>query len=486
MATTDYESLEEVLTFAKLTDPEKVAFKATIGATGEENPEIIGMISEADFAEAIRPIMIEENPPTLIQKGKFLLVARTCRGIVDRRSNPAPAAGASGVEPDRMVEVLNTVTKLTAALAPKAGPTVNLKTVVSQGLEDTVPKLSRETLTKYFDDFKKVFGREPGANEECSAEQLTGLKSMLDGDVAPYVDFGVWGPHHHRLLRKLRLSGLQLHTDGTLKMVELVGPPDFDTWLRSYQLLLTGLVGFGAVSLGPLLDYAEKIRSYTQRYGESTWALLYQADVRCRQEHMERVRRELERGAAKANAEGRLAAHPFDPAKPWDSVWSASVKDGEFWRREFEEPALLVLTHVGRMQDMVSGEAPVAQTVASSSAGSPSMAPTGNVQPPRQPPPAKRKKTNTFDEQAPKHHKVGQDGLFTHNRSGKPLCLDFQSGACTRGNGNRCPKSSAHVHQCNRCLDIRHGGHMCQATPQAPGGSGNRKGGKGKGKGKKH
>ena len=151
-------------------------------------------------------------------------------------------------------------------------------------------------------------------------------------DVAPYVDFGIWGPNHHRLLRRMRLQGLQLHGDGTLHSVELDGPPDLQAWMRSYRLLLSGLLGFGAVAVSNLLDYVEKVREYHDRYGPSTWALLYQADVRCRQEHMERARRTLERNLAEATVVGRSPAQAFDPARPGTtSSGAASSRNRPSW-----------------------------------------------------------------------------------------------------------------------------------------------------------
>ena len=113
--------------------------------------------------------------------------------------------------------------------------------------------------------------------------------------MVPYVDFGVWGPNHHRLLKKLRNTGLQLHAGGVLHTMELAGPPDLHAWLECYRLLTAALVAFERVGLGPMLDYGRLISTYSERYGALTWPLLYQCDVRCRLEHMERLRRVLER-----------------------------------------------------------------------------------------------------------------------------------------------------------------------------------------------
>ena len=82
------------------------------------------------------------------------------------------------------------------------GPQVALKQVISQGSEETVPKLSANELSQHWDRVKAVCGREPRPEEECTGEQLTGVYLLLNRDCASYNDFGVWGPDHQRLLKK--------------------------------------------------------------------------------------------------------------------------------------------------------------------------------------------------------------------------------------------------------------------------------------------
>ena len=137
------------------------------------------------------------------------------------------------------------------------------------------------------------------------------------------------------------------------------GPPDAHSWSECYNLLSTALVGFSAVGQGPMLDYSRLILGYASRYGTLTWPLLYQCVVRCRLGHMERLRRVLERNHVMALSRGQAPAIPFDVNRPWDSVWSAAVDDHAFWHRQFEEPALIVLTKAGRFTDVMTGEAPI-------------------------------------------------------------------------------------------------------------------------------
>ena len=244
-----------------------------------------------------------------------------------------------------------------------------------------------------------------------------------------------------------------------------LGPADVHTWKECDKLLCTALLGFRAVTLGPLLDSERMIVGYATRYGDLTWPLLYQCDVRCRLEHMERLRRVLERESVAALARSQSPAVPFNSACPWDSVWTAVTEDQKFWHRQFEEPALLILTRTGRLTDVVTGEAPIERS-----------GPFSQTEQRSQPEP-KRRRMERQREQTPRIHRE-TNGQFTHNRRGKPLCMDFQSGNCVSGSGISCPKNSNMTHQCAKYLGDRHGAHICNMTPREPSSR------KGKGKGK--
>ena len=64
--------------------------------------------------------------------------------------------------------------------------------------------------------------------------------------------------------------------------------------------------------------------------------------------------RQLERGGARPAS----ISHFYDPARPWNSVWTAATDDNSFWHRQFEQPALVILTRVGRLSDMITSDAP--------------------------------------------------------------------------------------------------------------------------------
>ena len=182
-----------------------------------------------------------------------------------------------------------------------------MKHVVSQGSEESAPKISNDDTTKHWDQFKLVYGRDPRPEEECTADQLTCVDTSN--------------------------TGLPLHVGGVLRNAEMSRSPRCQCLFRVLQFAVDCGGRFLCSRLGPMLDYSRLILEYASRHGTLTWPLLYQCDVRCQLEHVERLRRVLERNHALSKRQA--PAIPFDLNWPWDSVWD----DQSFWHRQFGEPA---------------------------------------------------------------------------------------------------------------------------------------------------
>ena len=145
---------------------------------------------------------------------------------------------------------------------------------------------------------------------------------------------------------------------------------------------------------------------------------------------------------------------------------------------------MLILNRSLALCSTVAGDAPVAE--GSRSAGSVTSRALAAPRPPAEPLAARPKK------KARGVHNVS-NGVFTTNRTGAPLCADFQRGACQGvSNGIQCPRDSSKVHLCEKCLG-QHPGSSCTNTPRpnsasraaGRGRGANKGGGKGKrGKGK--
>ena len=80
-------------------------------------------------------------------------------------------------------------------------------------------------------------------------------------------------------------------------------------------------------------------------------------------------------------------------------------------------------------------------------------------------PNAKKRRVPRPGQSSKFHNEVG--GVYTHNRQGRQLCPDWQAGTCKVGPGVACSKNPELVHQCNKCLEDRHGGSRCNKTPHA-------------------
>jgi len=277
-------TIQGVITWVGMTEATEKAFKLAVGADGTEHPRILGVLSEEDYNEAVAEARVGEAKLTLVQRGQAKLVGRVCplaSGGEVTQEKAAEHKAAQAASSDALTAAVEGVrqiaedVKLAAASAATAaqasgteGPQVALGQVVAQGSSEQVPVLDGERLKAHWDAFREVYQRDPTPEEECTVEQLTGVFTLISRDRAPYVDFGVWGPSQHRLQRKLRLSGLQMHDGGIFRNVEIAGPPDINAWGDCYQLLVTALLGFRAVSLGPLLDDGRNIVRMQKNMGQ--------------------------------------------------------------------------------------------------------------------------------------------------------------------------------------------------------------------------
>jgi len=119
------------------------------------------------------------------------------------------------------------------------------------------------------------------------------------------------------------------------------------------------------VDLGHLQKNRAHIERMSERYGAKVWSVIYQADVRCRLEHMERLKRSLKAEHDAATAAGNTT--DYDDKRPWNLVWARAVTDEALWRKEVNEPCMLIVTKITSATEVVEGDAKVATAPASSS-----------------------------------------------------------------------------------------------------------------------
>ena len=180
--------------------------------------------------------------------------------------------------------------------------------------------------------------------------------------------------------------------------------------------------------------------------------LLYQADLRFRCEHMERLIAELR---AKDEHDDKTHIQIFRMA------WEAGMHDKEFWHDEFEEPADALDRKKKTTSQVIGQDAKVA-----ASSGQHLAVTLPNPSPvPFQPMvPMAAYEARPAKRQRGKSHRVA-NGRYITNRSDIPLCAGFQRGQCGAAlQGGLCPVDHVSIHQCCRCLSDRHGGE----SPECP------------------
>ena len=449
-----------------------------IGAKVNTKPRTLSVVKAEDFQTVIANWRIPDGAggnraPTLVEAGQASLFIRLChlvggKGRTLQEMEAAMHAGKASAPPPPPV-------------VPKAGRKFKMSTVALQGDETEVPMVNESDLVAMYLEYEKVYGAgvRPPKDHEPTIEQVSAVVHLLQAGLPPYMDFALFGPFGHRLERKVRLSGLSIGRDGTLKQVELQGPPNIGSWMASYGVLSTILVMTKTVDLGILQRYRSHIERLHDRYSEKIWAILYQAESRCRLELMDRLRRE---SAAESDAIVRAGGvSTYDASRPWNGAWLKAANHESFWREEVIEPAMLILTKVAGLNDMVEGDAAVKgasvpQNPRDTQMGPSRMAttPASSVQP-------RTRKEN----RSGRIHQV-EEGKYTKNRTGYRLCDGFQTGDCQQtSNGIWCPQQWDVVHQCSKCLG-NHPAKSCHHKDlQVPGFVKKAEKGKGRGKSKK-
>ena len=273
-------TLGNVLDFVGASTLLQEGFFLATSATAASVPRSFGIVPENDFLAMIDEVFIavpdgEPRKLRFAEKAAILLLGKACRALagLDLPAAPPPP---SGVAP---VSVLVKKTKLSQ--------------ILKQGDDTEIDILPETSIAVGHGRWEAAFGpgKRPAEECECTKEQLSAVKHLLDCDCVPYVDFAIWGPFGHRIERKLRLTGQILQSDGTFRHVEIAGPPNLEVWLAAYDVLMTAFIMLDVLDLGTLLEYKKFISDWHALHGPSCWLLLYQTETRFRLEHLERVRR---------------------------------------------------------------------------------------------------------------------------------------------------------------------------------------------------
>ena len=434
-----------------------------LGISSTDHPRILGYMPADDYDAALQNWRIGAEAataaaPTFVQRSQGGLLGRTCRVLAGTELTIAQQAAAS-----------------IAPAVTASGPgkrRLKMASVINQGDDNEAELMDSAAITAAYAEYKSKTGAFPSEDEELSIEQLSGLKALFEASRPPYCDFAVFGPYHHRIQKKIKMNGIKLSPSGEITTTEMFGPPDYQSWRECYLVFRTGCIMLNQISPAHLDNYEKHIRRLSERYNKASWALIYQADVRARLEHSERLLRQAKEDRNKAIALGN--SHGLDLKRPWDFIWRQLVDDYSFWQREVIEPALQLAVRSTSLHQVVEQDAPVATGANSLTAVPSRPAFIENPLPKLSP---KRPRVERM-------HKVGDDGFLTHNRRGTELCRGYQSGECTECDQRGfCKRNNRLRHQCAKCLSDFHGAKDCTlAAPKQPRANhGKGRGGKGGG-----
>jgi hypothetical protein len=431
----------------------------------------LSMLQAADFQTQLAVWTCNGTKPNMGALAAAMLAQQVSRYICGADQWPSEAKVAAAALAQQTALQLAQPTPPPAPTTLVNTPIIKIGRVLDQKLGEEITYMPNHDLQKYYSRYVKVMDEKPSPDVAVTVEQLTAIKHMLDTGRLIYADFSVFCPNGQRMMKKTALSGATIDTHGHFHDIEMYGPSSVEEWGRSYDCLTTALIMLDAVSRPNLSNYRKLIFRMAAKYGSKVWHLLYQSDVRCRQEVMEATRMELFEEHNTALATG--VHSNFDVSRPWDMVWQKVTKDGEWWTEEFKEPAMLVLNHIKNLKDLVvDDDAPIGYRPGSASTAPPSPHPAGR--------PVKKPTKNL--NQGP-----SQDGMLK-NRKGIYLCPGYQDGSCTDSKGTaQCQRDGNLRHQCANCLQPGHGSHfpkVCTLPKAQPkkvkgGGKGNKGGGKG-------
>ena len=416
-------------------------------------------LSQEDVDAVLRDLRVrkpgEEAPVAItpVQKSRLRNIvagARTVIGSASGQSSGQPSAAAG-------------------AQAQSLGPgrRVKLSSIVDPSAEADVVLLSGDVVRDMFDRYKAAHGSLPREDAEPTSEQLSALQQLAQAKASPYVDFALFGPHGRRLLRKLTFTDhVFLPETGSWRRVELPGPPDLDAWLRSWHVFETAVLLLRQVRTERLRAYAEHIRGFVLQFGPQCWPIVYQADVRFRSEHFDRMWRQAESLYYSLSPEAQRSA-AFSPALPWDSIFGQALAERDFWDREVREKCLLFLTRVKSQAALLSDNT-VADLSPAASGPFPMVAPG--------PGSSSKKRKNAPQGKgsrpaAPAQQKVPRkNSAPARGGGGREICRKFNAGVCQEP----CPQGR--LHSCAVCGGP-HPETSCK-KPAKPGKGSGSKGGK--------
>ena len=459
-------SVNDIFNWIGSSKPFIEAVRTALGG-GEPKIRDLVSISPKDWNDVMVAVVVGDRPMSAIERGQFALVRRIARLRVQLTANDDVSTSGT----------VGTTLAISAAAAapplPLSEARIKLSVLIDSSMDSELVRIPVLEVRKMYSRYVETRGAEPKEDIEPTIEQLSAVKQVMDNDLAPYVDFALFGPYGKRFLAKLTLAAWSYLPNGTWLRRDLPGPPTFEHWWSSFRVLRTTFLLLDAVDTELLDNYGELVRGFHNKYGHEAWFLIYLADVRMRNEHFDRMRRHAERDHEKDERAG--VKTNFDLRRPWNTVFAKAVADKDWWGDNLHMDAMLYLGRI-KTAAQVSGDG-TAQPALDHFRGSGHVGNIGGR--------VQRDRSRSQPGQKQNRRKKNKGKEFAG------ICGAFNSAkGCRRTNCNQ-------EHVCSFCKKPGHTKIDCYANPSssssktwgAPKGAGDGKGkkhkGKGGGKGKK-
>lgn len=393
------------------------AFLKFTGTNPTAHYRTLAALPPSMWDNMIGSLTVNGTAATMAEFGAAKLFHTTARCICNLDAWPNAAAPTTA-PPPATAQQPNTAN----TSRPLNTPTIKLDQILDQKLTEEITYLPLPEIVKYEHNYQRIMEEPPTPATKPTSEQLTALHYVISSMRVPYVELNLFGPFGSRTLRKIKLTALIMVPGGDFRTVEILGPSDIATWEQSYAVLRSALIMLSAVRRPALDRYSRKIQYLSEQWGEICWGVLYQADTRCRGELMETIHHQhlLDHN----NAVTAGTPSNYNATMPWDAVWSEATKDPEWWKTEFEMPAMKIKFE----------RAPPSRVLADAEL---SVRPVSNQRPTQ---PAKPKPKAKAKAEA---------------------CRDFNSGKCSTSSDGMCPRGNGAIHKCSQCGSPSHGRNDC-------------------------
>ena len=423
-------TVKDLASAAKLAGLKRTAREALLVELGDVRClKQLATIKQQHFDETVEKVQVRTKSATRDltalekgQAGQLFRIAGTVIGV-------KPPAGAAAPS-------------LVSSPNPKNG--LKLEKYVDQGSNVEIAPATASEVDEAFFLYEKVMGKPPPTDEEPTSEQFAAFAYIIDNNLPPYVDFGVFGPYNGRFQLQQKFVTHRWTADGKWLPVQLKGPKNHDEWLKSWKVYETLCIMKDVASLATLRQVETKIRKLNDRFGIDHWGFIWEAYDHGMKEQLERGRRK----ADAAKAKGRINEEEYSPTRPWDYIISEFVNDYEWWN---EEVVQKVLFQRNKTNDSSTRTAP---------------------EPPKgtRPRPEPREDKDKVKEKGKDKDKSGKSsveeiyakyGIHMVTKEGKRICgWGFREGACP---AEPCKRDNAHV--CHFCLSADHRTINCPQKP---------------------